>query len=448
LRHRLILPGITRLASLKKRAHLSAPAIPPFSNRSTVTTDIARAKNKIRRTVFFRFFHFFFPNSLAYKRGKRHSVGKNEGGTDMSSQPAGKGAPDATGFPLKDAILIALKDGQEHSRADLLACLEAPARAKPSRAARAERQAEFSRTIQELLTDGWITVAGDGRNETGTGAVLRLVPPAADDRFEIDPAFRDVLPPPSAGEVALLEQQLLTEGCRDPLLTWADAGRTFLVDGHTRLTVCQRHRRNFDLKPLALRKREAVLKWIWIHHYGRRNFTPEAESYARGRCFTPQRLGHGGDRRSGEATGHRVGLKRSAEAVAAQFKVTARTLFRDAAFAAALDRLAAVCGPEIRTRILSRTVLLSRGRVLLLAKKDEGEMKQLVADLLAGKPVTLSTVVQTMLRLVLPPGKPAEQANLLIDRLGPKEAGRLKTALALCLDRTRKQGHVQDHSEY
>ncbi len=307
----------------------------------------------------------------------------------MASQPAHEGAPDATGLLLKDAILIALKDGQEHPSADVLACLEDPGEPAPTRA---DRRAQFSRTVQELLAEGRITLTGGRPDETGPDAVLHLVPPKPDDRFEIDPIFRDLLPPPSPGELSELERQILRQGCRDPLITWTHEGGTVLIDGHTRLTICLRHHRPYQLSTQKLRDREAVVAWIWAHHYARRNFTAEAQSYARGRCFHAQKLGHGGDRRGGKSKGYSATSKRSARAIAAQFKVERATVFRDAAFAKALDRI-------------------------------EAQMKRLVADLLAGKKVILSTVVQTMLRLALPQGKPAEQADVLIERLGLKDAG-------------------------
>jgi hypothetical protein len=350
-----------------------------------------------------------------------------------------------TELELKDQVLIALKDEQEHRRAEVLANLEASPETVPRRAARAEFLTRFCCTIQELLTEGRITLAGslDG---TDPDAVLRLVPLAPDPRFEIDPVFRDLLPPPSAGEVALLEQQILTEGCLDPLLVWTQAGHTFLVDGHTRLPICQRHQRPFDLKSLKLSAREEVLTWIWRHHLGRRNFTPEAESYARGRLFNAQRLGRGGDRRSKKSQSQTATVKRTAQRLAAQFKVARATLFRDAAYAAALDRIVAVCGPEVRTKVLCRAVTLRRGRAVLLAKKDEAEMQRLVADLLAGKKVPLFKVDRTLLRLVLPRGKPTEQATVLIERLGPKDAQLLREALAVCLHRSRGGRRSPDSS--
>src|SRR5439155_19211489 len=103
--------------------------------------------------------------------------------------------------------------------------------------------------------------------------------------------------------------------------------------------------------------------------------------------------------------------------------------FRDARYAEALDRIAAVCGVAFRTQVLCRGVRLGRGRVELLAAKDEPLMKQLAEQLLAGQKVTLSPTAGRVVRLVLPKGKPAEQVAPLIHGLGSKQAKRLTREL-------------------
>jgi hypothetical protein len=345
----------------------------------------------------------------------------------MSSQPVHEPALSETGFTLPDAILIALKDGQPHPRPAVRACAEELTGPAPAAQTPAQQQDDFARAVLTLQRERRITVTRRAPDSTGPETVLCLVPPAPDDRFAIDPVFRDLLPPPSPGELALLERQLLREGCRDPLVTWTHAGRTVLVDGHTRLSICRRHRLTYELVPLDQPHPEAVIEWIWLHHCSRRNFTPEAASYARGRLFRAQKLGHGGDRRGRKP--HSETLQRSAQALAVQLKVTRATVFRDAAYAQALDRIAAVCGSEIRTKVLCRVVPLRRGSAVRLANKDEADMKRLVAELLAGKKLILAPRSQRLVRLELPRGKPAEQAEVLIERLGPKAARKLHEAL-------------------
>ena len=54
--------------------------------------------------------------------------------------------------------------------------------------------------------------------------------------FRIHPELRDYIRHESEEENAMLEQSLLSEGCRDPLVVWKEEG--VLVDGHHRLEIC------------------------------------------------------------------------------------------------------------------------------------------------------------------------------------------------------------------
>lgn len=40
-------------------------------------------------------------------------------------------------------------------------------------------------------------------------------------RFRIDPEFKALIPPLSAEERAQLEENIMAEGCRDPLVVWS-----------------------------------------------------------------------------------------------------------------------------------------------------------------------------------------------------------------------------------
>jgi hypothetical protein len=56
----------------------------------------------------------------------------------------------------------------------------------------------------------------------------------------IDPEFRRLIPPLGAEERQGLEESLMREGCRDPLVVWRNGDRT-LLDGHNRLEICRAH---------------------------------------------------------------------------------------------------------------------------------------------------------------------------------------------------------------
>lgn len=59
----------------------------------------------------------------------------------------------------------------------------------------------------------------------------------------IDPQFKNLIPPLQRTEYLQLEENLLADGCRDPLVVW----RGTLVDGHNRYEICMRHRIPFSV---------------------------------------------------------------------------------------------------------------------------------------------------------------------------------------------------------
>lgn len=52
-----------------------------------------------------------------------------------------------------------------------------------------------------------------------------------------DPEFKGLLPPLASEEYEGLEQSLLAEGCRDPLVIW----QGILIDGYNRYALCLKH---------------------------------------------------------------------------------------------------------------------------------------------------------------------------------------------------------------
>jgi 16S rRNA G966 N2-methylase RsmD len=85
----------------------------------------------------------------------------------------------------------------------------------------------------------------------------------------IDPEFRAIIPPLSDEEAAGLEENILAHGCRVPLDVW----RGILLDGHHRLTVCEKHGIPFRTSEIYLPDRRAAMVWIAKNQRDRRNVT-------------------------------------------------------------------------------------------------------------------------------------------------------------------------------
>jgi hypothetical protein len=86
----------------------------------------------------------------------------------------------------------------------------------------------------------------------------------------IDSEFRRLIPPLTAEERRQLEENLLRDGCHDPLAVWRN-GKDTLLDGHNRYEICRRRGITFKVKPVQIESRAHARVWIRFNQLGRRN---------------------------------------------------------------------------------------------------------------------------------------------------------------------------------
>ena len=85
--------------------------------------------------------------------------------------------------------------------------------------------------------------------------------------IKIDEEFSRIAPMLTEEEDRQLEENLLRDGCREPLSLWGD----ILVDGHIRYRKCQKHGIKFDTVEIKLNSRDEAREWIVNNQLGRRN---------------------------------------------------------------------------------------------------------------------------------------------------------------------------------
>ena len=81
--------------------------------------------------------------------------------------------------------------------------------------------------------------------------------------------FEDLIPPLSADEYRQLEENILSDGIRDPLVLWGD----ILVDGHNRYHIAQKHGLEFETVQKAFSSETEAIHWIILNQFGRRNLS-------------------------------------------------------------------------------------------------------------------------------------------------------------------------------
>lgn len=98
----------------------------------------------------------------------------------------------------------------------------------------------------------------------------------------IDPEFQSLIPKLSEKEYAQLEENILADGCRDPLVVWRfreddhDRGissEIVLIDGHNRYEICSKHSIEYDIVEYDFTDRDEAKLWIIKNQFGRRNIS-------------------------------------------------------------------------------------------------------------------------------------------------------------------------------
>lgn len=88
--------------------------------------------------------------------------------------------------------------------------------------------------------------------------------------IRIDDELRDLIPPLTQEEYAQLEDNIVADGCRDPLVIWDGT----LVDGHNRYRICTEHGLEFATVDMLFESRLHAKVWMRENQRGRRNLTP------------------------------------------------------------------------------------------------------------------------------------------------------------------------------
>ena len=74
----------------------------------------------------------------------------------------------------------------------------------------------------------------------------------------------------------MLEESILDEGVRDPIVVWAGHGT--IVDGHNRYNIATENEISYEIREMEFSDEDAVIEWILRNQLARRNLT----DYSRG----------------------------------------------------------------------------------------------------------------------------------------------------------------------
>ena len=87
--------------------------------------------------------------------------------------------------------------------------------------------------------------------------------------MRIKKEYKTLIPPLSPEEYQYLEENILKDGVREPLVVWGN----ILIDGHNRYEICQKHGITYKTVNKDFESDEEAERWIILNQFGRRNLT-------------------------------------------------------------------------------------------------------------------------------------------------------------------------------
>ncbi|WP_312644145.1 hypothetical protein [Hydrogenoanaerobacterium sp.] len=234
--------------------------------------------------------------------------------------------------------------------------------------------------------------------------------------LKIDEEFKNLIPPLSPDERKQLEENLLQDGCREPLCVWNKT----ILDGHNRYEICTRHQIPFKIAHIFLRSREEAVAWICANQLGRRNITDESRRYLIGKRYKMEQIiGAHNAVGTNQYTRKEVRPKilteplfeetacRTRERLGKEYRISHATVDKYGIYANAIDSLSRV-DPELAPKILSGQIKISQENILELSRLSPSDIRRVSAELTEGDAGYSGT------RNIVPKRKKAKKQDYLL----------------------------------
>ena len=204
-------------------------------------------------------------------------------------------------------------------------------------------------------------------------------------RLQINKDFVNLISPYTKREYLALEEQLLAEGCIEPIITW----NGYIIDGLTKYEICLRHEIPFEVKEMRFSCKEAAYAFVCKNQLLRRDLTFETRKFLIGMQYEAEKYLN--STRSRSYTGWKGNVDNislagvdyresptrhtTAQRIADENQVTHATVQKYAIYTKALLSIGSKY-PEILPKILAGRLKLPHGRVVELSKLSATDLRR------------------------------------------------------------------------
>lgn len=207
--------------------------------------------------------------------------------------------------------------------------------------------------------------------------------------LKIDKGFQELIRPLFKNEYLQLEENLMSDGCREPIAVWNDV----IVDGHNRYKICTEHGIPFAVVDMSFSCREEAIAWICANQLGRRNLTEESRKYLIGKQYESEKIISRKQsiyRDSREDCsrlpyetfvpdpGSRMieTRKKTAARIAEENQISHGTVEKYSLYSRAIEEIKSK-EPQMAAKILSGRYKVSHNSVLTLSKRSADDIREL-----------------------------------------------------------------------
>ena len=203
-------------------------------------------------------------------------------------------------------------------------------------------------------------------------------------RLNVDEEFRHLIRPLRHREYLKLEQNIINDGCCDPIVVWHDT----IVDGHNRYEICMHHSIPFDTKNMEFECREAAVVWICANQLCKRNITEEARKFLIGMQYENEKVVTRIRNKIGknqhtpnistmnEEETDKTCCRWTAQRIAEDNNVSAATVQKYAIFTRALEEIGKK-EPKLFSKILSGKYKIAHKHILEMAKLNSQDLRRI-----------------------------------------------------------------------
>ena len=180
----------------------------------------------------------------------------------------------------------------------------------------------------------------------------------------IDENFRRFIPPLSADERQQLEDDIIHNGCREPLCVWNNT----ILDGHHRYEICTWHHIPFETTPIRMRHREEAVAWMCARHLNRPAITDEYHYYLIGKQYEMEILLG--------AHYHNIALRDTRQRLCEEYNICPTSLSNYKNYAYFIDSIFAIA-PETASRILSGHDKISQRSIIRFSRLPQIDIQRI-----------------------------------------------------------------------